>query len=119
MTTVVLDKTGTVTEGKPAVVSVLAVSEDADAVRSLARDAIACAVVQAGGTPASGACLIEDSEGLVAGRYDARPGTCYLMRPDQHVCARWRGFELGAVRAAIARATAHAAEAAQAAKAAA
>jgi 3-(3-hydroxy-phenyl)propionate hydroxylase len=91
----------------------------ADAVRSLARDAIACAVVQAGGTPASGACLIEDSEGLVAGRYDARPGTCYLMRPDQHVCARWRGFELGAVRAAIARATAHAAEAAQAAKAAA
>ena len=27
---------------------------------------------------------------LSARRYDARPGTTYLIRPDQHVCARWR-----------------------------
>ena len=33
----------------------------ADAVRSLAQDGIACAVVQVGGAPSSGACLIEDS----------------------------------------------------------
>ena len=32
----------------------------------------------------------EDSEGLLARRYDARPGTCYLIRPDQHVAGRWR-----------------------------
>ena len=38
-------------------------------------------------------------------RYDARPGTVYLLRPDQHVCARWRHFDPSAVRAAIARAT--------------
>ncbi len=87
----------------------------ADAVRSLARGGIACAVVQVGGAPAGGACLIEDSEGLVATRYDARSGTCYLLRPDQHVCARWRAFDLGAVRAAIARATAQPAQAAKAA----
>jgi 3-(3-hydroxy-phenyl)propionate hydroxylase len=37
-------------------------------------------------------------------RYDAREGTTYLFRPDQHVCARWRTFELVQVRAAIARA---------------
>jgi 3-(3-hydroxy-phenyl)propionate hydroxylase len=29
----------------------------------------------------------------------------YLLRPDQHVCARWREFDLPSVRAAIARAT--------------
>ena len=38
-------------------------------------------------------------------RYDARPGTTYLFRPDQHVCARWRKHDDTAVRAAIARAT--------------
>ncbi len=38
-------------------------------------------------------------------RYDARPGTTYLFRPDQHVCARWRQYNQTAVRAAIARAT--------------
>jgi len=65
--------------------------------------------------PAPGASPIDDSEGLAAKRYDARPGTCYLLRPDQHVCARWRAFELGAVRAAVARATAHVATAAKAA----
>ena len=46
-------------------------------------------------------------EGLAVRRYDGRPGTVYLLRPDQHVCARWRRFDLPAVRAAIARATAN------------
>ncbi|HEY7944062.1 MAG: FAD-dependent oxidoreductase [Burkholderiales bacterium] len=77
----------------------------AEAARALARDAMACAVVQVGGTSACGACSIDDSHGLAAERYNARPGTCYLLRPDQHVCARWRGFDLAAVREAIARAT--------------
>jgi 3-(3-hydroxy-phenyl)propionate hydroxylase len=45
-------------------------------------------------------------EGLLAQRYDARPGTAYLLRPDQHVAARWRRFDLAAVRAAVARAAA-------------
>jgi len=49
---------------------------------------------------------VEDREGLVARRFDARPGTAYLIRPDQHVCARWRRFDAGAVRAALARSTA-------------
>ena len=37
-------------------------------------------------------------------RYDARPGTAYLIRPDQHVCARWRAPSEAGVRAALARA---------------
>jgi len=49
--------------------------------------------------------VIQDKDGLVAARYDAHAGTCYLIRPDQHVCARWRAFDPAAVRRAIARAT--------------
>ncbi|HUP08837.1 MAG TPA: FAD-dependent oxidoreductase [Caldimonas sp.] len=56
------------------------------------------------GTSAAGGAF-EDVEGLAAARYDARPGTVYLLRPDQHVCARWRAPDAGTVRAAIARAT--------------
>ncbi|MFY9183087.1 MAG: FAD-dependent oxidoreductase [Limnohabitans sp.] len=49
--------------------------------------------------------VIVDSQGLVAKRYDARPGTTYLLRPDQHVVARWRTLDTHAVQAALARAT--------------
>ncbi len=47
---------------------------------------------------------LEDVEGLARARYDARPGTAYLIRPDQHVCARWRTLSEAGVRAALARA---------------
>lgn len=43
-------------------------------------------------------------EGLAAERYDARPGTVVLLRPDQHVCARWRNPQAGDVAAALRRA---------------
>lgn len=52
----------------------------------------------------AGVDVIEDSEGLAARRYGARPGTFYLLRPDQHVCARFRTAQASAVRAALARA---------------
>ncbi|QNP58891.1 FAD-dependent oxidoreductase [Paenacidovorax monticola] len=47
---------------------------------------------------------LADPRGLAAQRLDAQPGTAYLVRPDQHVCARWRAPSAPAVRAAIARA---------------
>ncbi len=54
----------------------------------------------------AGLNVLHDRDGLLAQRLDARPGTCYLIRPDQHVVARWRHFDVNAVRAALARATA-------------
>ncbi|MBV8577186.1 MAG: FAD-dependent oxidoreductase [Acetobacteraceae bacterium] len=51
---------------------------------------------------------VEDSEGLLTRRYDARRGTVYLLRPDQHVCGRWRRFDADWVHAALMRACANA-----------
>ncbi len=47
---------------------------------------------------------LQDPTGLAAQRFDARPGTVYLIRPDQHVAARWRSFDAQAVQAALDRA---------------
>ena len=49
---------------------------------------------------------LTDPEGLLTQRYDLRPGTVYLFRPDQHVCARWRKPTVAQVKAAIKRALA-------------
>jgi 3-(3-hydroxy-phenyl)propionate hydroxylase len=45
-----------------------------------------------------------DTAGLFEKRFDASPGAVYLLRPDQHLCARWRAFDLGKVNAARRRA---------------
>jgi 3-(3-hydroxy-phenyl)propionate hydroxylase len=50
---------------------------------------------------------VTDTEGLAFARYDAQPGTLYLVRPDQHVAARWREAEVSRVVAGVARATAN------------
>ncbi|WP_042876869.1 FAD-dependent oxidoreductase [Cupriavidus necator] len=52
----------------------------------------------------AGTIVLHDTNGLAAQRYDARPGTLYLIRPDQHVCARWRSVNLPAVEQALQRA---------------
>jgi 3-(3-hydroxy-phenyl)propionate hydroxylase len=48
-----------------------------------------------------------DSAGLVGARYDAEPGTAYLLRPDGYVAARFRHATRAALEAALARATGH------------
>ena len=45
-----------------------------------------------------------DSEALVGARYDAEPGTAYLLRPDGYVAARFRHPTRAALETALARA---------------
>ena len=47
-----------------------------------------------------------DTDGLATRRYGAPAGAVYLLRPDQHVCARWRRFDPRRVASALDRATA-------------
>ncbi len=71
---------------------------DAELPATIDCGAIGVRVLRAGGD------LLDDT-GLLARRYDALPGTTYLFRPDQHVCARWRRYDANLVREAVMRAT--------------
>lgn len=62
-------------------------------------------IVGAGAEPVPGR-RIEDPHAWLRRRYDGLPGTTYLIRPDQHVAARWREPELPRIAAAWARAAA-------------
>jgi 3-(3-hydroxy-phenyl)propionate hydroxylase len=46
-----------------------------------------------------------DSQGFAAKRYDAEPGTAYLLRPDGYVAARFRKPSRPAIDAALSRAS--------------
>jgi 3-(3-hydroxy-phenyl)propionate hydroxylase len=60
------------------------------------------------GTTIGGIPSIKDSRGIAAQRYDAKHGTVYLLRPDQHVAARWRTLDAQKIKAAVAKATCNA-----------
>lgn len=53
-----------------------------------------------------GFALLVDHDGILMQRYDACGGACYLIRPDQHVAARWRSVDAERIRQALARAIA-------------
>jgi 3-(3-hydroxy-phenyl)propionate hydroxylase len=53
-----------------------------------------------------GEALIDDT-GLFRTRFDATPGAAYLVRPDQHLAARWRTVEPARVEEASARLRGH------------
>jgi 3-(3-hydroxy-phenyl)propionate hydroxylase len=51
--------------------------------------------------------MLHDVRGRFLERYDALPGSAWLVRPDQHIAARWRRVEPASIRAALARASGH------------
>lgn len=55
--------------------------------------------------PVQGLSILHDSSAALAQLYDATAGSYYLIRPDQHVAARWRQFDPDGIRAALAKAT--------------
>ena len=57
------------------------------------------------GVAPGGLRVFVDCKNRFAERFDAQPGTTYLIRPDQHVAARWRAFDASALKSALARAT--------------
>jgi 3-(3-hydroxy-phenyl)propionate hydroxylase len=79
-----------------------------EAFKALAASTISVEVVLVSlgpGNAPEGLRVFKDSAGRFAERYDGQPGTVYLLRPDQHVAARWRAFDADQVKAALARAT--------------
>lgn len=71
----------------------------------LEQDDIPVRTLVVSGTDTAGNGFVSDYKGLLGKRLDGQPGTYYLFRPDQHVVARWRGFDLQSVRDAVNRAT--------------
>ena len=67
---------------------------------ALAHGAVSARLLSVGDHPGAD---LRDPEGLLEQRFDGRRGTVYLIRPDQHVAARWRAFDAAKIRAALAR----------------
>jgi 3-(3-hydroxy-phenyl)propionate hydroxylase len=60
--------------------------------------------VDAADQNANNTLYLNDDKGLLAQRYDLQQAAVYLIRPDQHVAARWRQLDPAAIATAMHRA---------------
>ena len=93
-------------EGFTALVYDDAQGTSAAALQAAAIDGVPLRVVsvQPGGTRRADNVI--DRDGLLAQRYGLRPGSVVLLRPDQHLCARWHQLSTDDLRGALRRALA-------------
>ena len=89
-------------DGSPCYLSVAAPATFA--LISSATDAVVLQPVETEKRKASPPTVLIDAQEAFARRYDARPGTTYLVRPDGHIAARWRKPDANRISAAIIRA---------------
>jgi 3-(3-hydroxy-phenyl)propionate hydroxylase len=64
------------------------------------RRSVPLVLIAVGGADAA----VLDAQGLIAARYGSEPGSFILVRPDQHVAARFRAFDADQIEAALERA---------------
>jgi 3-(3-hydroxy-phenyl)propionate hydroxylase len=69
------------------------------------RPALRCVHVNGEAGAAAAGEVLGDPDGLVRARYGGAPGVTYLIRPDQHVAARFVRYDPGDLGRALARAT--------------
>ena len=91
-------------DGFNAIVGIDGATEQA--LRGLAVDGFALNVIAIAPAEAPATDALVDRDGAVARRYDLRPGGGVLLRPDAHVCARWRAASRAQVASAMRRALA-------------
>ena len=66
---------------------------------------IQCLVVSKTVLKLKNTLCLQDHQGLLSARLDAQANTTYFIRPDQHVAARWRSFDVSSIQQAWRTAT--------------
>jgi 3-(3-hydroxy-phenyl)propionate hydroxylase len=67
---------------------------------------IECLVISKTALKLNNTLCLQDHQGLLTARLDAQANTTYFIRPDQHVAARWRSFDVSTIQQAWRTATA-------------
>ncbi len=78
----------------------------ADELRAAAAGIAPLSILLVGHAADEGGATFLDAQGMLSRRYDLQAGGAVLLRPDHHVCARWRAPSGEALRTSLQRALA-------------